>query len=68
MYDTSPEEMRAIRERAKMRQELKAEWTKKFTDPWKGAHPGGAIVRLSFIKFQCLERLGFSKYPAKTSS
>ena len=44
MYDISKNEMRAIRERAKMRDALKAEWQKKVTDPHRGAHDGGHIV------------------------
>ena len=44
MYDAKPEEMRAIKERAKMRDALKAEWTKKYTNPYKSTQPGGFLV------------------------
>ena len=44
MYDIPQSEMRAIRERAKMREALKAEWQKKLTDPYRGSHDGGHIV------------------------
>lgn len=43
-YDISQRELKAIRERAKMRDAMKAEWQKKVTDPYRGAHDGGHIV------------------------
>ena len=41
MYDVSPEEMRAIKERAAMKNELKAEFRKKISNPYRG---GGYLV------------------------
>ena len=49
MYDIPQSEMRAIRERAKMREALKAEWQKKLTDPYRGSHDGGHIVSSPFL-------------------
>ncbi|CAG5134139.1 unnamed protein product [Candidula unifasciata] len=54
LYDVSAEELRAVRERAKMRQELKAKWTKQFTNPWKGAH-GGYLFDPAVQKFISLK-------------
>jgi hypothetical protein len=51
MYDLSKEEMRAIRERAKMREALKLEWQKKVTDPFRGSHDGGHIVSSCIFEF-----------------
>lgn len=42
IYDISPDERKALEERAKIRAELKAEWTKKSTDPFRGVN--GYIV------------------------
>ena len=42
MYDVGPNEMRLIKERAKMRDALKKEWVKKVTSPYRGV--GGYIV------------------------
>lgn len=42
MYDITPKEMEAMKERAKMKATLKAEWQKKFTSPYRGV--GGYIV------------------------
>ena len=51
MYDITPDEKRAMQERAQMRSALKAEWQKKVTNPYRGS--GGYIV--SVIEFQFLE-------------
>jgi len=56
MYDVSPEEMRAIRERAKRRQELKAEWMKKSTNPYQAiGGPGGALFDPAIQRFISLK-------------
>lgn len=53
MYDLSPHEVRAIKERAKMRDAMKADWQKKVTSPYRGAHDGGYIVSaLGLFHFQ----------------
>ena len=42
MYDVTPKEMAAMKERAQMKAALKEEWQKKFTSPYRGV--GGYIV------------------------
>ena len=44
MYDAKPEELRAMKERSKMREALRAEWTKKYSNPFKSSQPGGFLV------------------------
>ena len=44
MFDISPDEMKAVQERAQMRTTLKAEWQKKLTNPYRGAADGGYVV------------------------
>ena len=67
MYDIPQSEMRAIRERAKMREALKAEWQKKLTDPYRGSHDGGHIVSSPFLSLYLAVSLSFY-YCASTSS
>ena len=50
MYDLSAEEMRAVSERAKRRQELKAEWLRKSTNPYKSiSGPGNFTVSIILL-------------------
>ena len=44
MYDVTPEEMRILRERAKRRAELKAEWMKKRTNPYQALGGSGGYL------------------------
>uniref|UniRef100_A0A0B6ZHJ0 NADH dehydrogenase [ubiquinone] 1 beta subcomplex subunit 4 n=1 Tax=Arion vulgaris TaxID=1028688 RepID=A0A0B6ZHJ0_9EUPU len=55
MYDISPEEMRAVNERSKMKESIRAEWTKKFTDPWKGSHPGSSLFDPAVQRYMSLK-------------
>ncbi|XP_005109486.1 uncharacterized protein LOC101850443 [Aplysia californica] len=55
MYDATPEELRAIKERGKMRQALRSEWTKKFTNPWKSSHDGGFLFDPAVQRFIALK-------------
>ncbi|CAL1543057.1 unnamed protein product [Lymnaea stagnalis] len=55
MFDVKPEELRAIKERAKMRQALKAEWNKKLTNPWKGTHSGGYLFDPAVQRFMAMK-------------
>ncbi|GFO48616.1 NADP dehydrogenase [ubiquinone] 1 beta subcomplex subunit 4 [Plakobranchus ocellatus] len=55
MYDAKPEELRAMKERAKMREALKAEWTKKYTNPYKSSHPGGFLHDPAVQRFMSLK-------------
>ncbi|KAH9493102.1 hypothetical protein Btru_022314 [Bulinus truncatus] len=55
MYDATPEELKAVRERAKLRQSLKAEWIKKSTDPWKGRESGGFLFDPAVQRFIALK-------------
>ncbi len=42
IYDLTPEQQAALKERAKMRTVLKKEWQKKVSNPYRGT--GGHIV------------------------
>ncbi|BFZ10165.1 hypothetical protein BsWGS_13204 [Bradybaena similaris] len=55
VYDASITELRAVRERAKMREELKAKWTKHYTNPWKGEHDGGHLFDPAVQRFMSLK-------------
>merc|ERR1711963_343007 len=69
MYDISKDEMRAIRERAKMREALKLDWQKKVTDPTRGAHDGGYIFDPAVQRFMAMRATNFDhfKVTPKTS-
>ena len=43
MYDISPEEMKVIQERARIRDDLKKEFLKKVTDPYARQHKGYVV-------------------------
>ncbi|KAK7107011.1 NADH dehydrogenase [ubiquinone] 1 beta subcomplex subunit 4-like [Littorina saxatilis] len=62
MYDISQEEMRAIRERGKMREALKTEWQKKVTDPHRGAHNGGTIFDPAIQRFMAMRATNFDHF------
>ncbi|KAI8792001.1 NADP dehydrogenase [ubiquinone] 1 beta subcomplex subunit 4 [Biomphalaria glabrata] len=55
MYDVSPEELKAIKERAKMRQTLKAEWIKKSTNPFASPESGGFLFDPAVQRFISLK-------------
>ena len=68
MYDIPQSEMRAIRERAKMREALKAEWQKKLTDPYRGSHDGGHIVSSPFLSLYLAVSLSLYYCTSTTAS
>merc|ERR1711893_239797 len=62
MYDMPAGEVRAIKERAKMRDALKAEWQKKVTDPFRGAHEGGYIFDPAVQRFMSMRATNFDHF------
>ncbi|XP_076445665.1 NADH dehydrogenase [ubiquinone] 1 beta subcomplex subunit 4-like [Babylonia areolata] len=62
MYDVAPNELRAIRERTKMRDAMKTEWLKKVTDPHRGAHDGGHIFDPAVQRFMSMRATSFDHF------
>ncbi|PVD24906.1 hypothetical protein C0Q70_15399 [Pomacea canaliculata] len=61
-YDISQRELKAIRERAKMRDAMKAEWQKKVTDPYRGSHDGGHIFDPAVQRFMSMRATNFDHF------
>ncbi|KAK7493074.1 hypothetical protein BaRGS_00015595 [Batillaria attramentaria] len=62
MYDMSKHELRAIKERAKMRDQMKADWQKKVTDPFRGTHDGGHIFDPAVQRFMAMRATNFDHF------
>ncbi|XP_041352568.1 uncharacterized protein LOC121371024 [Gigantopelta aegis] len=64
MFDVSPDEMKAIQERAQVRATLKAEWQKKVTNPYRGASDGGYIFDPAVQRFMSMRATNFDHFKA----
>ncbi|XP_059166397.1 uncharacterized protein LOC131948737 [Physella acuta] len=55
MYDATPDELRAIKERAKARENRKAEWMKKHSNPFRAAGGSGFLLDPAVQRFIALK-------------